>query len=660
MGRKRESDDTQTEKRRKPRRRLWPLMFKWTAVVGLWAAVAVTAIVAWYAYTLPDISGINKFNRRPALTFLAADGQVITTYGDLFGGPVELKDLSPWLPRAVLATEDRRFYDHFGLDLIGLARAAVANLRAGRIVQGGSTITQQLAKNVFLTGERSFKRKVQELLLAFWLERKFTKDQILTIYLNRVYLGSGTYGVEAAAQRYFDKSARELSAHEAAVIAGLLKAPSRYSPAARLERAKARANEVIENMIEAGYMTAAEAAAAARQPLKVAAHTQAGRGARYFTDWLADAVPGFIGFVDRDLTVVTTLDARLQLAAEAEVTRALSRDGPKANASQAALVAMTPDGAVRAMIGGRDYAESQFNRATDARRQPGSAFKPFVFLAAVEAGLRPDDRIADGPVTIGDWTPRNFDNVQKGNISLREALSRSVNTATVRVAQKAGIDKVITTANRLGIGSPLRRDFATALGASEVSLFELTAAFAPFANGGNGVLPYAIQEIRDSSGEVLYRRIGSGPGPVLERPALAAMTDMMQAVMIDGTGRAAAFGRPAAGKTGTSQEHRDAWFVGFTTEYVVGVWCGNDDGEPMERVTGGSLPARMWRGFMQEAHKGRAPQQLPGASSGVFEDVLNSLLGGARRITVPAASPAPPAATHDPTVRPGVPRGRDD
>jgi penicillin-binding protein 1A len=413
-------------------------------------------------------------------------------------------------------------------------------------------------------------------------------------------------------------------------------------------------------MIEAGYMSATEGAAAAREPLRVAAHTQAGRGARYFTDWLADSVPGFIGFVDRDLTIITTLDARLQLAAEAEVTRALSRDGPKANASQAALVAMTPDGAVRAMIGGRDYADSQFNRATDARRQPGSAFKPFVFLAAVEAGLRPDDRVADGPVTIGDWTPRNFDNVLKGQISAREALARSVNTATVRVAQRAGLDKVIAAANRLGIASPLRRDFATVLGASEVSLFELTAAFAPFANGGNGVLPYAIQEIRDSSGEVLYRRIGSGSGPVMERRALVAMTDMMQAVMIDGTGKAAAFNRPAAGKTGTSQEHRDAWFIGFTTDYVVGVWAGNDDGEPMERVTGGSLPARVWRGFMQEAHKGRAPQQLPGMSSGVLEEILNSVLGsGSRSSAVPTAAPSRPT-THDPMVRPGVPRGRDD
>jgi penicillin-binding protein 1A len=667
----RRPESRETEGRKKPVGRRWRrtavFLAKWTAVLALWGLVAAGAVVAVLAYDLPDVSAINNFQRRPSLTFVAADNQPIATYGDQFAGAVELDQMSPWLPRAVLATEDRRFYDHYGVDVIGLARAAWANLRARRIVQGGSTITQQLAKNVFLTAERSYKRKIQEVMLAFWLERRFTKDQILTIYLNRVYLGAGTYGVEAASRRYFDKPSRTLTPHEAAMIAGLLKAPTRYSPGSDLERAKVRAQEVLDNLAEAGYMTATEAQAAGRQPIRIALHTQAGRGARYFTDWLADSVSGFVGTIDRDLIVVTTLDARLQRAAEAEVLRALSRDGERGNASQAALVAMSPDGAVRAMIGGKDYAESQFNRAASGRRQPGSAFKPFVFLAGIESGLRPEDLVADGPVTLGDWTPRNFDNILKGQITVREALARSVNTATVRIAQRVGIDKVTAAASRLGIASPLRRDFATALGASEVTPYELTAAFAPFANGGNGVLPYAIEEIRDNEGHVLYRRMGSGSGVVVPRPALLAMNDMMQAVVREGTGRAAALDRPMAGKTGTSQDYRDAWFVGFTADYVAAVWVGNDDGDPMERITGGSVPARIWRGFMAEAHRGLPPRPLlapveadaPSVSArggGGIGGFLESLF---RRSGSPT-TPQPPVTTHDPRVRPGMAPGRDD
>jgi penicillin-binding protein 1A len=633
-------------------------LLKWTLVAGIWGIVIASAVVAWLAYDLPDVSGINSFNRRPTLTFVSADGQPIATYGDIYGGPVELKDMSPWVPKAVLATEDRRFYSHFGVDLIGLVRASFANLRAGRVVQGGSTITQQLAKNVFLSSERSFKRKIQEVMLALWLEHKFTKDQILTIYLNRVYLGAGTYGVEAAAQRYFGTSARRLSIHEAAVIAGLLKAPTRFSPATGLERAKTRAQEVLDNLVEAGYLTPAEHDAALKEPLRVAATTQAGRAARYFTDWLADALPSYVGFVDRDLTIVTTLDIGLQREAETEVAKAMAREAAKANVGQVALVALAPDGAVRAMIGGRDYAESQFNRVTDGHRQPGSAFKPFVFLAAVEGGMRPDDRFSDGPVTIGDWSPHNFDSVQHGMIPAREALARSVNTSTVRIAQLAGIDRVIATANRLGITSNLRRDFSTALGSSEVTPLELTAAFAPFANGGEGVLPYAITEIHDPDAQIIYRRAGSGPGRVIQRPALAAMTDMLQAVVQQGTGRAAALDRPAGGKTGTSQDFRDAWFIGFTADLVTGVWVGNDNGESMERITGGSLPARIWHAFMMDAQRGLPARPLPGTGS--WSDLLTSFKPSEpAKAAVPAPlRPSSPTNSQmlplDPYNRPGA------
>ncbi len=634
-GHRRHRDSSKSAHGTRPPRRWFRFFIKWGVILAIWLLVAAGAVVAWFAWDLPDTKGLATFNRRPGLTFVSADGQTIASYGDLYAGAVELRELPPWLPQAVLATEDRRFYSHFGLDLVGLLRASIVNLRAGRIVQGGSTITQQLAKNVFLTHERSAARKIQETLLALWLERNFSKDQILTIYLNRVYLGAGTYGVEAAARRYFGKSAREVTRLEAAVLAGLLKAPSRYAPTADLERSRERALEVLENMVEAGYISAEVAAANARAPLRLAAGAS-GRGARYFTDWLVDAVPAYVGFVDRDLTIITTLDSRLQRAAEQAALDILTREGPAADISQVALVAMTPDGAVKALVGGRDYSDSQFNRAVSAQRQPGSAFKPFVFLAAVEAGVRPEDRVGDGPVTIGTWSPRNFDDIVRGEITVREALARSVNTATVRLAQHAGIDRVIDAAHRMGIGSDLRRDFATALGASEVSLIELTSAYAPFANGGDAVLPYAIREIRDAAGRVVYRRSGSGPGRVVARGALNAMTDMLGAVVQRGTGRGAALDRPSGGKTGTSQEFRDAWFIGFTADYVAGVWMGNDDGEPMKRVTGGALPARVWKAFMSEAHRGLPPRPLPGAGPTFdFDRLIDSLFGGG------AAAPSP-------------------
>jgi penicillin-binding protein 1A len=645
-----------------PRRGLFGALLKWALVLSVWGLVLVGAVIAYFAFTLPDLSGIDKFNRRPSLSFVAADGQVLATYGDLYGGVVELREMPPWLPQAVIATEDRRFYSHFGIDLIGLARAGYINARAGRVVQGGSTITQQLAKNVFLTHERTMTRKIQETLLALWLERRFSKDQILTIYLNRVYLGAGTYGVEAAARRYFGKSAREVTRLEAAVIAGLLKAPSRYSPSASPERAKARATTVLHLMADQGFITTAQRREAERGAIRMAGGQGGNRGVRYFADWLLDAVPGFVGYVDRDLTIVTTLDPRLQRAAETAVTATLERDGGRAKAGQAALVAMSPDGAVRAMVGGRDYGESQFNRATDAQRQPGSSFKPFVFLTAVEAGLKPDDRIDDSPVTIGNYSPKNFDDVRKGLITAREALARSVNTATVRTAQRVGIDRVVATAHRLGVASDLRRDLSTSLGASEVNLLELTGAFAPFANGGNGVLPYAILEIRDTGGRVLYRRSGSGPGRVIQRAPLAAMVDMMSAVVTTGTGRAAMLDRPAVGKTGTSQDHRDAWFVGGTADYVAGVWLGNDDSQPMHQVTGGTLPARLWKTFMSEAHRGLPAQALPGATSGFDLDSFFETLfrGGGSPADAPAPSrsrptPSTTGTPNDPMNRPGAP-----
>ncbi len=635
------------------RRRRWPwALARWTLILGIWATLALGAVVGWYWLHLPDVGGIASFDRRPSITFLASDASVLATTGDLYAGPVELAELPPSLVLAVLATEDRRFYRHFGLDVMGLARAAIANLRAGRVVQGGSTITQQLAKNVFLTPERSLGRKIQETLLAFWLERRFSKDQILTIYLNRVYLGAGTWGVEAAARRYFGKSARALNPHEAAVIAGLLKAPSRYAPTASVERAKARAADVIDNMVEAGFWKPAEAEAAKRLALGGAAAQPVGRSVRWFTDWLADQVSGFVGYVDRDLVVVTTLDSRLQRLAEATVAETMAKEAEKAKADQAALVTLAPDGAIRAMIGGRDYAESQFNRATAALRQPGSAFKAFVYLAAVEQGLRADDRVSDASVSIGDWTPRNFEgDAGRGEIPARDAFARSVNTAAVRIAQRVGLDRVIATARRLGIVSPLRRDYATTLGASETTVLELAGAYTPFANGGLAAEPWAIVEIRDAAGKPVWKRRVSGATRLIDRRALATMHELMGAVVQQGTGRAAALDRPVAGKTGTSNDYRDGWFVGFTADYVTAVWVGNDDATPTARVTGGGLPARLWKAYMIEAERGLPVRAIPGgASQGGLDELIESIFGrGAPETTAAAGSgPARPVPVAPP------------
>ncbi len=589
----------------------------WGGTLCVWGLIAVVGLVAYYAYDLPEIGSIERMTRRPNVTLLATDGSQIASFGDRYGDTVELAELPPHLPRAVIAVEDRRFYEHGGVDFRGLARALVENLLAGRIVQGGSTITQQLAKILFLTPERTIERKIQELLLALWLERRFTKDQILTIYLNRVYLGAGAYGVDAAARTYFGKPAGQVSVFEAALLAGLLKAPSRLNPVNAVDRAEERALVVLRAMVEAGFLTpeAAEAARLMRPaPPKIPAQT-----APYFTDWIMAQVRDFLGDVDRDLRVLTTLDPRMQRIAERELATVLTEQGQTRNAEQAALVSLSPDGAVRAMVGGRDYAESQFNRATQALRQPGSAFKAFVFLAGLEAGLTPDSRMVDGPIAVRGWRPGNYNDRYYGEVTLREAFARSLNSVAVRIALDVGPETVARTAARLGIASPLESDGTIALGSGEVTLLELTAAYAVFANSGRAVWPHGIEEIRAAGGELLYRRSPAPPPQVVARRELAAMTDLLGATVAWGTGKAARIDRPVGGKTGTSQSFRDAWFVGLTGNLVTGVWVGNDDARPMDRVTGGTLPAVLWRRVMVPALEGVPPAPLPGAPAAVAE-----------------------------------------
>lgn len=591
--------------------RSWLSRFVWFSLTAsVWLAICAAAAVAWFARDLPDIADLEKAGvRKPIITVLAADGSVMARYGEVHGDAVRVAELPAYLPRAFLAIEDRRFYDHPGIDVIGIIRAGVRNLVAGSIREGGSTITQQLAKNLFLTRDRTIRRKIQETLLAIWLEQRFTKDQILGIYLNRVYFGAGAYGIDAAANRYFGRPAAKVTLFEAAVLAGLVKAPSRDNPIAAPKRAAERANLVLAQMARSGWLSDQSAARTRRNEVGTVAKRVSSISAKYFTDWILDRANDYVGYTPGDLVIQTTLVPRLQDYAQAAAGTVLT-ENVKRKVTQAALVAMAPDGAVRAMVGGRDYGESQYNRATRALRQPGSAFKLFVFLAALESGIRPDDTVSDRPITVQGWSPRNAGAKYRGDVTLREGAARSSNAVAVALAEKVGRKNVIRAARRLGITSPLRPDPSLALGAHEVTLLELTGSYASVANGGDGVWPYGIAEIRDGNGKILYRRSGDGPGRVIEPLAVAGLNDLFSAVVGWGTGKAAKLDRPAAGKTGTNQDNRDAWFIGYTPDLVAGVWLGNDNFSPMVSVSGGSLAARMWQIFMTKALKGVPPTPL--------------------------------------------------
>ncbi|MSO85360.1 MAG: PBP1A family penicillin-binding protein [Rhodospirillales bacterium] len=581
---------------------------------AVWGAVAVVLVLAVFAYDLPDVNRAFRPTRAPSVVVLAADGTELARLGEIWGRPIPLHEMAPELALAVVATEDRRFFQHFGLDLAGLARAALANLRAGRAVQGGSTITQQLAKNLFLTPERTLKRKIQEAMLAFWLERRFDKEEILTVYLNRVYLGAGAYGVDAAAKRYFDAGASELSLYQSALLAGLLKAPSRFNPLASPERAHARAIQVLENMAALGFVTSDEVRALAQSERPVRARAPAPGAAakpaaRYLAEWVIEQLSDFVAVGDRDLRVETTVDARLQGAAEAAVARAFKEKIP-GGPEQAALVALSPSGAVKALVGGRDFGQSQFNRATQARRQPGSVFKPVVYLAALEAGLSPAARFVDGPFSIAGYSPRNYEGTYAGEVGLPEAVARSINTVAVQVAVSAGLGRVVEMARRLGLGEEFEAEASLALGTAEVTLLDLAQAYAVLANGGRRAWPYAIERITDTEGRVIWRRQGEGAERLADEAQVRTLVRWLAGAIEHGTGRQAKLDREAAGKTGTTQNFRDAWFLGFTADLVAGVWMGNDDASAMKNVTGGGAPARLWRDFMLEAHKGLPPRAL--------------------------------------------------
>jgi penicillin-binding protein 1A len=621
-------------------------LFYWTMVLGLWLVIMAGGVFALVAANLPPIQSLEIPNRPPSIEIVGIDGKTLARRGELHGAALTLKELPPYLPQAFIAIEDRRFYSHHGVDPMGLARAIFANVLHRGVAQGGSTITQQLAKNLFLTQERTIWRKLQELVLALWLERRFSKKEILELYLNRVYFGAGAYGVEAAAQRYFGKSARQVSLAEAAMLAGLVKSPSRLAPSRNPDGAERRAQVVLAAMADMHFIDDSMA----KRALAVPAHAvkPAGAGSvNYVADWIMDVLDDLVGHVEQDLVVETSIDPVLQTAAETALIDELAQKGERYNVQQGAVVTMSPDGAVRALVGGKSYAESQFNRAVAAKRQPGSAFKPFVYLTAIERGLTPDTVRDDKPIAISGWKPENYGHHYYGPVTLTQALAMSLNTVSVRLTLEFGPTAVAKTAYRLGIASRLEPNASLALGTSELSLIELVGAYAPFANGGMAMSPYVVERVRTAGGKVLYERTPQELGRIIEPRYVAMMNQMMRETLRMGTARNAQLpGWPAAGKTGTSQDFRDAWFVGYTAHLVTGVWLGNDDSSPTRKQTGGGMPVEIWSRVMKAGHRGLAVAALPGVSNGPFAAIFPPQISIPQQLGLPqqAAIPQPPAA----------------
>lgn len=583
----------------------------WSAFALAFMALMLLAVVFFYSHGLPDPRQAGLTKTPPNLTILASDGRFLAERG-MRRGYVRYAEMPRHLLDAAVAAEDRRFRYHFGFDPIGMTRAALRNWRAGEVVEGGSTITQQLAKNLFLRPNRTWTRKVEEIILALWLESRYTKAEILELYFNRIYFGAGNYGVAAAAYHYFGKEPRDLTLQEASLLVGLIKAPSQYSPTHNVYAARERARLVLKNMAETQMITWEDYGLATAQPASFQ-RLPTTAGYEHLVDWIVELVPDLAGDIGANVIVETTIDPDMQQAAWAALKDVMSKHGSTVRASEAAVVAMTPQGGLRVLIGGMNYQASQFNRAVHARRQPGSAFKPFIYLPAVEAGAKGDDTVVDAPVEFAGWKPGNYAGIYRGRITLRRALADSSNMVAVRLTSELGLQRVIAAARRLGITTDLRLHPTLALGASDVTLVEMTGAYASFANGGYAAPPYVIQRIRDENGKVLYERSREPPPRVIAEPHAAALNDMLHAVVESGTGRGGALpGQIVAAKTGTSQRYRDAWFVGFTPYYAGGVWMGNDNNGPMRGVTGGSFPAEIWRRMMVAAHEGLKPKPLLG------------------------------------------------
>lgn len=700
---------------------LWLLLRLAVAGAALAAIGALACVIAYFVITPRtfDKAEIYQANRLPGVTFLDDKGEILATRGANHGDEVTLKQLPPYLVDAFLATEDRHFYKHFGVDPLGIMRAVWVNFRAGHTVQGGSTITQQLAKNLFLSNDRTLTRKFNEFFYAVWLERHLTKDEILTLYLNRIYFGAGTYGVDAAARYYFNKPASKVTLAEAAVLAGMPKSPSRFQSrqnavetvastiqCGKRDRSKrtysfpaatqTRASHVLDNMVRSGFMTEAQVFHARAEPAQPASRLELG-SIQYYLDYVYDILGDVLsksasgaqslgdtanringlpaGLGTQDLIVRTTLDKAYQEDAENALLVSLECDGPSMDATEGALVAIDPQGALRAMIGGKDYIESQFNRATSARRQPGSSFKPFVYLAALENGYTPDTIVEDSPLTIqtpqGPWSPVDYESEYRGRVTLRDALAYSLNTAAVRISEAIGPEKVVQTAQQMGVTSDLQPLHSIALGSQVVTPLELTGAYLPFARNGLQVPVHTVDGIETKDGKVLYQYEAPEPKRVIDPQIATNMTNMMFGVVDYGTGRKASLGdRPAAGKTGTSSDWRDAWFVGYTGSLLAGVWVGNDDNSPMRHVTGGSLPAQVWKSFMASALEGQPIVPLAGAYStrsnsehmeikAFYNDLAASFRAASQGAspTAAAASPESETSEEETAVPPGQPTG---
>lgn len=603
-------------------------LIKWMFVAALWAGIVIGCIFAWYAQELPYITRNANFERKASITVKAADGSVIGIYGDNKGDNIAPQDLPKNLVYAVLSVEDRRFYSHWGVDLIGFTRAMFVNMSHGKYVQGGSTLTQQLAKNLFLSQERTLKRKIQEAMLAIWLEHELTKDEILAAYLNRVYMGSGTYGVDAATRLYFNKDVKDLTLRESATLAGLLKAPSRFSPLANPGLSKQRTDTVLQTMVDAGYITEKEAKTLTDGAPKPPEKPTSGDSQKYYADWVVDSLQDLIGAPEEDIIVETTMNASIQRVAETSLIKAITENGEAKKITQGAVVVMRPTGEVVAMVGGFNYASNQFNRATQAKRQPGSSFKPIVYLAALENGYGPDTLVIDEPFTEGRYRPKNFGGEYYGEVTLATALALSLNTVSVRIAKAIGPAKIIDTARRLGITTKLNEDLSLALGTPEMPPLEMATAYAAIANGGIAIHPFGITKITNEKGKLYYQRQAPKETMrVVSGVYIDVLSSMMQNVIEYGTGQRAKLGYPAYGKTGTSQDSRDAWFIGFTPELVSAVWMGNDDNTPMKNVTGGSFPAGVWRDVMSSS-RGKYPPVHYARENLGFTSLMDRLTGG--------------------------------
>jgi len=595
--------------RDRERSRLYYLGY-WGAVAASWGVLAGAIFAVYLALDLPDVKRLPKAGSGvPSVIVRGVGGVVLVREGPTVGDRLAYSDIPDTLVHAFLAIEDRSFFVHKGIDPKGLARAVMINAAKGRVAAGGSTITQQLAKNLYLNRDRTLIRKAREAMLALWLEASYSKTQILAEYLNRVYFGGGAYGIDAAAQKYFGHSARTLTIPEAAMLAGLVKAPSRLAPHINPDGAWKRAKLVLGAMADIGILTDMAAKKLQGQPPRIRSRDH-DINLRYATDFAIAEARRLVGTDAQTLIIDTTLDASIQAASSAAIVRGLGASGARQNVEQAAAVVMGFDGAIHALVGGRDYAKSTYNRAVQAKRQPGSAFKLFPYLAALESGVDPTDRYVDGPISVGDWAPKNYGGTFSGSMTVRDAFARSVNTIAVQLNEDTGRNRSVQLAKRLGIRTPLAPIPSLPLGTEEVRLLDLTAAYAAVGSGGFQADPYVIVEIRDRMGEILYRRPRPTLKPVLSHDIAEDMSAMLTQVITSGSGRRAALDRPAGGKSGTSQDNRDAVFVGFTADYAAGVWVGNDDGTPMRGTSGSGLPATIWHDLMIDSHAGHPVRPL--------------------------------------------------